>query len=57
LLEFDTVFGVKDSLITDFAEQPASTPTPDGRQLAEQPWSRARFDIVLSPDDTATRHA
>ena len=31
LLNHDTVFGVKDSLITDFTEQPAHTPTPDGR--------------------------
>ena len=52
-LQHDTVFGVKDSLITDFAEQPAHTPTPDGRELGEQTWSRARFDIVLAPDTTA----
>lgn len=48
-LDRDTVFGVKESLITDFTEQPAGTPTPDGRDLA-QPWSRARFDIVLAPE-------
>jgi protocatechuate 3,4-dioxygenase beta subunit len=52
LLNQDTVFGVKDSLITDFIEQPADAPTPDGRDLAGQPWSRARFDIVLAPDTT-----
>jgi protocatechuate 3,4-dioxygenase beta subunit len=51
-LQHDTVFGVKDSLITDFVEQPAQTPTPDGRELGEQTWSRARFDIVLAPDTT-----
>ncbi|MET0456417.1 MAG: dioxygenase [Mycobacterium sp.] len=50
LLDRDTVFGVKESLITDFTEQPAGTPTPDGRDLAQHPWSRARFDIVLAPD-------
>ena len=50
LLGHDTVFGVKDSLVTDFIEQPAHTPTPDGRDLAEQSWSRARFDLVLAPD-------
>jgi hydroxyquinol 1,2-dioxygenase len=50
LLHHDPVFGVKESLITDFTEQPAGTPTPDGRDLANQPWARARFDIVLAPD-------
>ena len=56
LLGHDTVFGVKESLITDFAEQPSRTPTPDGRQLAaEQSWSRARFDLVLAPATTAAR--
>jgi len=53
LLGSDTVFGVKDSLITDFDEQSADTPTPDGRDLAEQTWSRARFDLVLAPATTA----
>ena len=55
LLGYDTVFGVKDSLITDFEQQSADTPTPDGRDLAEQTWSRARFDLVLAPDTTATQ--
>jgi len=45
----DTVFGVKDSLIKDFARQPAGTPTPDGRDLGDRSWSRVRFDIVLAP--------
>jgi hydroxyquinol 1,2-dioxygenase len=54
LLSHDTVFGVKDSLITDFVEQSPHTPTPDGRQLGEQSWSRARFDIVLAPDTIGT---
>lgn len=49
LLDRDTVFGVKESLIKDFVEQPAGTPTPDGRDLGEQPWARSRFDIVLAP--------
>jgi protocatechuate 3,4-dioxygenase beta subunit len=53
LLDHDTVFGVKESLITDFTEQPAHTPTPDGRDLGQQAWSRARFDIVLAPDTAA----
>ena len=46
----DSVFGVKESLIKVFEQQPAGTPTPDGRQLDEQ-WSKARFDIVLAPED------
>ena len=51
LLKYDTVFGVKQSLIKDFVQQPSGTPTPDGRQLGEQDWARARFDIVLAPAD------
>lgn len=46
-LDDDSVFGVKDSLIIDFDEQPAGTPTPDGRIL-DRSWSRARFDIVVA---------
>ena len=49
LLEHDTVFGVKDSLIKDFEPQPAGAPTPDGRDLGGRSWARARFDIVLAP--------
>jgi hydroxyquinol 1,2-dioxygenase len=49
LLKSDTVFGVKESLVKDFTEQPAGTPTPDGRDLGERTWSRTRFDIVLAP--------
>jgi protocatechuate 3,4-dioxygenase beta subunit len=45
----DAVFGVKESLVVDFPEQPAGTPTPDGRELAGS-WTRARFDITLVPD-------
>lgn len=48
LLASDSVFGVKDSLVKDFEEQPAGTPTPDGRLLADG-WARVRFDIVLAP--------
>lgn len=44
----DSVFGVKESLIKDFQEQPAGTPTPDGRELGGKTWSRARFDVVLA---------
>lgn len=49
LLSRDSVFGVKDSLVKVFDKQPAGTPTPDGRDLADQTWSRVRFDIVLAP--------
>ena len=49
LLASDSVFGVKDSLVKDFLEQAPGTPTPDGRDLAGQTWSRTRFDIVLAP--------
>lgn len=45
----DSVFGVKDSLIKGFIEQPAGSPTPDGRHLGDQTWARVRFDIVLAP--------
>lgn len=52
LLKYDTVFGVKDSLVKDFTEQPASTPTPDGRNLDGAAWARTRFDIALAPEHT-----
>jgi protocatechuate 3,4-dioxygenase beta subunit len=45
----DSVFGVKDSLIKQFVEQEPRTPTPNGRDLAGQPWARTGFDIVLAP--------
>ncbi|MCS5479205.1 hydroxyquinol 1,2-dioxygenase [Corynebacterium sp. YIM 101645] len=45
----DSVFGVKDSLIKTFEQQAAGTPTPDGRDLADQAWAKTRFDIVLAP--------
>lgn len=45
----DSVFGVKDSLIKKFEEQPSGTPTPDGRDMADRTWTRARFAIVLAP--------
>jgi hydroxyquinol 1,2-dioxygenase len=49
LLDHDSVFGVKESLVKDFHRQPADTPTPDGRDLSGLTWSRTTFDIVLAP--------
>lgn len=46
-LDRDAVFGVKESLITDFAEHPPG-PGPDGRPL-DEPWTSVEFDIVLAP--------
>ncbi|MEX5304708.1 dioxygenase [Kocuria sp. CPCC 205258] len=45
----DSVFGVRDSLIKPFEVQLPGTPTPDGRDLADQEWARTRFDIALAP--------
>ncbi|MEU9246685.1 intradiol ring-cleavage dioxygenase [Streptomyces shenzhenensis] len=50
LLDSDSVFGVRESLVKDFHEQPPGTPAPDGRDLGDRSWSRVRFDIVLAPD-------
>ncbi|AMM18929.1 hydroxyquinol 1,2-dioxygenase [Frondihabitans sp. PAMC 28766] len=50
LLTSDSVFGVKESLVLDFAEQAAGSPTPDGRDLGSRTWSRTTFDIVLAPE-------
>ncbi|MCX4409940.1 hydroxyquinol 1,2-dioxygenase [Streptomyces sp. NBC_01764] len=52
LLSSDAVFGVKESLVKRFERQPAGTPTPDGRGLSGQSWSRVRFDIMLPPQRT-----
>lgn len=51
LLSSDSVFGVKESLVKEFVEQPAGTPTPDGRDLGGATWSRVEFDVVLAPAD------
>ncbi|WP_028268014.1 dioxygenase family protein [Arthrobacter sp. MA-N2] len=45
----DSVFGVKDSLVKHFDTQAPGTPTPDGRNLNNQTWTRTRFDITLAP--------
>lgn len=52
LLESDTVFGVKESLVKRFVQESTETPAPDGRELGGQSWSRVRFDIVLAPEET-----
>ncbi|MBZ5740642.1 dioxygenase family protein [Nocardioides mangrovi] len=49
LLASDSVFGVKDSLVTDIEEMAAAAPTPDGRDVGDRTWARTRFDIVLAP--------
>ncbi|MBL5974366.1 MAG: hydroxyquinol 1,2-dioxygenase [Candidatus Leucobacter sulfamidivorax] len=49
LLERDSVFGVKESLVVDFVKHGADEPTPDGRDLESRAWSNTRFDIVLAP--------
>ena len=46
----DSVFGVRNSLVKTFHDQPGGTPAPDGRDLGGEPWARTRFDIVLAPD-------
>ena len=51
LLDSDTVFGVKESLVKDFEQRPANTPTPDGRVI-DGTWTQVRFDIVLAPTDS-----
>jgi hydroxyquinol 1,2-dioxygenase len=49
LRQGDAVFGVKESLVRDFARQPPGTPAPDGRELGDRSWTRVRFDLVLAP--------
>ena len=57
LLDRDSVFGVRDSLVMDFEPQSAGSPTPDGRDLEDRAWSRVRFDIVLAPAAAAHEEA
>ena len=45
----DSVFGVKDSLIKDFDQQPPAPPPPTAATSATRAWARTRFDIVLAP--------
>jgi hydroxyquinol 1,2-dioxygenase len=55
LLDRDSVFGVRDSLVKAFHMQPVGTPTPDGRDLGDRTWSRVQFDIVLAPSAASAR--
>ncbi|MBM0231125.1 hydroxyquinol 1,2-dioxygenase [Micromonospora sp. STR1_7] len=57
LLDRDSVFGVRESLVTDFEPRPAGSPTPDGRDLEDRAWSRVRFDVVLAPAGVAREEA
>lgn len=50
LLDSDSVFGVKKSLVMDFRPHQPSEPTPDGRDVGGSSWSDVRFDIVLAPE-------
>ena len=49
LLDKDSVFGVKESLILDWDRHVAGEATPDGRELGGRAWASTRFDIVLAP--------
>jgi hydroxyquinol 1,2-dioxygenase len=51
LLDSDSVFGVKESLVKDFVPHAADEAPPDGRDLGGRDWSSVRFDIVLAPGD------
>jgi hydroxyquinol 1,2-dioxygenase len=48
LLDADTVFGVKQSLVKRFERQAPGSPTSDGRAV-DGAWSRVAFNIVLAP--------
>jgi hydroxyquinol 1,2-dioxygenase len=54
-LDSDAVFGVKDSLISHFTEQPAGI-APDGRAL-DRPWCRLTYDFQLNPASEAAHRA
>lgn len=48
-LATDSVFGVKESLVKQFRQHPATEAGPDGSHH-DSPWSSVRFDIVLPPE-------
>jgi hydroxyquinol 1,2-dioxygenase len=51
-LDSDAVFGVKESLVVEFAEHPPGT-APDGREL-DVSWTSTEFDIVLEAAESGT---
>lgn len=54
LLDSDSVFGVKESLVKDFTQHVPGEPTPDGRDVGDSTWSDVTFDIVLAPTAVST---
>jgi len=44
----DAVFGVKQSLVHEFREQPPGTTAPDGRRM-DTPWRHLTYDFGLKP--------
>jgi hydroxyquinol 1,2-dioxygenase len=52
-LDSDVVFGVKDSLIREFASMPAGIAV-DGREMA-QPYYHLNYDFGLKPDSEASQ--
>ncbi len=53
----DSVFGVRESLVKRFEQRAAGTPPPDGRDLGGRSWTRATFDIVLTPATATAAHS
>ena len=53
-LDSDAVFGVKESLITEFVLHEPGT-APDGTEL-DVPYYTARYDFVLVPSGEADGH-
>jgi len=49
-LRQDAVFGVKERLVAEFADHPASEPPPPGGPMGAG-WSSVSYDFVLAPDD------
>ena len=45
---YDSVFGIRDSLIVDFVRARGTEPTPDG-QVLDRTWARTSFELVLAP--------
>jgi protocatechuate 3,4-dioxygenase beta subunit len=52
----DAVFGVKESLLVDFVENPAGTAAPDGT-TPDRSWTSAEFHIVLATEATEPAEA